>query len=85
MTAPRPLGFWTATALVVGNIIGSGAFLLPAALAPYGAASLVGWGITLTGAVLLAVAFAVLARRWPQTGGAEVFARHCFGGPNGFM
>lgn len=85
MTAQRPLGFWTATALVVGNIIGSGAFLLPAALAPYGAASLVGWGITLTGAVLLAVTFAMLARRWPQTGGPYVFARNAFGELPGFM
>ena len=50
----RPLGFWSATALVVGSMIGSGTFLLPAALAPYGAASLVGWGITLCGALLLA-------------------------------
>ena len=52
--AARPLGLWMATALVVGSMIGSGVFLLPASLAPYGAASLVGWGITLCGALLLA-------------------------------
>ena len=33
------LGLWTLTALVVGNMIGSGVFLLPASLAPYGGAS----------------------------------------------
>ena len=49
-TQARPLGLWMATALVVGSMIGSGVFLLPAALAPYGAASLIGWGIALTGA-----------------------------------
>ena len=30
----RPLGFWPALALVVGNMIGSGIYLLPATLAP---------------------------------------------------
>lgn len=81
----RPLGFWSATALVVGSMIGSGTFLLPATLAPYGAATLVGWGITLCGALLLAVTFARLARRWPQTGGPYVFARNAFGELPGFV
>ncbi|HEY0504218.1 MAG TPA: amino acid permease, partial [Lysobacter sp.] len=85
MTTARPLGFWSATALVVGSIIGSGAFLLPAALAPFGAASLLGWGITLTGAVLLALTFARLASRWPQTGGPYVYARNAFGELPGFV
>ena len=43
MNHPRPLGLWSATALVVGSMIGSGVFLLPAALAPYGGVSLIGW------------------------------------------
>jgi APA family basic amino acid/polyamine antiporter len=42
MTSSRPLGLWSAIALVVGNMIGSGVFLLPASLAPYGGVSLVG-------------------------------------------
>src|SRR4249919_1012397 len=65
--SPRPLGLWSATALVVGSMIGSGVFLLPALLAPYGASSLLGWAITLCGAMLLALTFSRLARRWPQT------------------
>ena len=85
MSASRPLGFWSATALVVGSMIGSGAFLLPAALAPFGAASLTGWGITLLGAVLLAITFARLAMRWPQSGGPYVYARHAFGELPGFL
>ncbi|MCL7713637.1 amino acid permease [Stenotrophomonas mori] len=84
-TSRRPLGFWSATALVVGSMIGSGTFLLPATLAPYGAASLIGWGVTLCGALLLALTFARLARRWPQTGGPYVFARNAFGELPGFM
>jgi APA family basic amino acid/polyamine antiporter len=82
--APRPLGLWSATALVVGSMIGSGVFLLPASLAPYGAASLAGWAITLCGAMLLALTFSRLARRWPQTGGPYVYARNAFGELAGF-
>ncbi|HEX2596904.1 MAG TPA: amino acid permease [Luteimonas sp.] len=85
MNAQRPLGLWTATALVVGSMIGSGVFLLPASLAPYGASSLLGWGVTLCGAVLLALTFARLARRWPRTGGPYVFAREGFGDAAGFI
>jgi len=85
MSTQRPLGLWTATALVVGSMIGSGVFLLPASLAPYGASSLLGWGVTLCGAVLLALTFARLVRRWPRTGGPYVFAREGFGDAAGFI
>jgi APA family basic amino acid/polyamine antiporter len=84
-TSSRPLGFWSATALVVGSMIGSGVFLLPASLAPYGAASLLGWGVTLCGALLLALTFARMAARWPQTGGPYVYARNVFGELPGFV
>ena len=84
MSNARPLGLWSATALVVGSIIGSGVFLLPASLAPYGATSLIGWAITLFGAVMLALTFAKLATRWPQTGGPYTFARAGFGDLAGF-
>ena len=43
---PRQLGFWMCLALVVGNMIGSGVFLLPASLAPYGLNSIFGWMFT---------------------------------------
>jgi APA family basic amino acid/polyamine antiporter len=73
-----------ATALVVGSMIGSGVFLLPATLAPYGAASLVGWGISLCGALLLAATFAKLAVHWPCTGGPYAYVRRSFGDGAGF-
>lgn len=82
---PRPFGMWSATALVVGCIIGSGVFLLPASMAQYGGVSLVGWAITLAGALALARIFARLAMRWPQTGGPYVFARNAFGELPGFV
>ena len=79
MSESRPLGLLPATALVIGSMIGSGVFLLPAALAPYGAASLLGWGVTLCGAIVLASTFARLATRWPQTGGPYAYVRNAFG------
>ena len=85
MSTSRPLGPWSATALVVGSMIGSGVFLLPASLAHYGGVSLIGWAITLAGAMALAVVFARLAMRWPHTGGPYVFARNAFGNLTGFL
>jgi APA family basic amino acid/polyamine antiporter len=74
-----------ATALVVGNIIGSGAYLIPASLAPYGPNSLVAWVFTTTGAVLLAVVFATLSRVFPKDGGPYVYTRAAFGEMAGFV
>lgn len=84
-TLARPLGLWTATALVVGNMIGSGVFLLPASLAPFGAASLLGWGLSTAGALLLALIFADLGRRYPVSGGPYAYARLAFGDFAGFL
>lgn len=79
------MGLWTAIALVVGSMIGSGVFLLPAALAPFGAASLLGWGATLFGALLLALVYSWLARGITISGGSYAYARHGFGDGVGFM
>ena len=68
-----------ATALVVGNMIGSGVFLLPASLGPFGGVSLLGWLVTSAGAILLAVAFARLARMLPRAGGPYAYTRAGFG------
>ena len=86
MNAPAPeLGLWMCTALVVGNMIGSGVFLLPASLAPYGALSIFGWLFSTTGAVLLALVFARLSRMVPQTGGPYAYTRAGFGDFAGFL
>jgi APA family basic amino acid/polyamine antiporter len=68
-----------ATALVVGNMIGSGVFLLPASLGPYGAVSMVGWLFSSAGAMLLALTFAWLARDLPRAGGPYAWTRATFG------
>ena len=79
------LGLWRSTALVVGNMIGSGIFLLPASLAAYGGISILGWLFTTTGAVLLALVFARLSRAAPKTGGLYVYTRDTFGDFAGFV
>jgi len=75
----RSLGMGMATALVVGNMVGSGVFLLPASLAAYGGISLVGWGVTAVGAMALALVFARLGRANPRTGGPYAHSREAFG------
>jgi APA family basic amino acid/polyamine antiporter len=81
----REIGLWMATALVVGNMIGSGIFLLPASLAGEGSVSILGWIATGIGAVLLALVFANLGRALPRTGGPYAYARHAFGDFVGFQ
>jgi len=69
----------------MGNMIGSGVFLLPASLAPYGGVSLIGWVVSAAGSVLLALVFARLARFNPATGGPYAYTRQAFGDLAGFL
>ena len=87
MTTQRPqlLSFWMCVALVVGNTIGSGVFLLPTALAPYGLNSVVAWGFTASGAIALAVVFARLSRAYPQAGGPYAYVHFAFGPLTAFI
>lgn len=85
ITAPKALGFWMCTALVVGNMIGSGVFMLPASLAPYGWNAVFGWLLTIGGALCLAFVFAGLAREFPKAGGPYAYTQEAFGPLVGFM
>ena len=73
------------TALVVGNIIGIGIFLMPAALAPFGLNALIGWAITVFGCLLLALVFARLARSFPHDDGPYAYTQRAFGDATAFM
>ncbi len=83
--ASRQVGLPTALALVVGGMIGSGVFMLPASLAPYRGVSLIGWVVSAGGSVLLALVFARLARAHPATGGPYAYTRRAFGDFAGFL
>ncbi len=84
-SSARQLGFWMCVALVIGNIIGSGIFLLPASLAPYGLNSVWAWLLTSTGAIGLALVFAGLSRGLPTAGGPYDYTRLAFGALPGFL
>lgn len=79
----RQLGLPMATALVVGNMIGAGIFLLPALLAPFGHNATYAWLLTIAGALFLAVTFAILSRR--IEGGPFVYVEQAFGPEIAFL
>ena len=81
----RQIGFWIALALVVGNMIGSGIFLLPANLAPLGMNAVYGWLLTIGGALCLAGIFAALARAMPDATGPYDYVRGPLGEPPAFF
>lgn len=79
------LGLPQATALVIGGVIGTGIFLLPATLAQYGTVSILAFGLVSIGALALAVVFGRLGRRIPASGGPYAYAREAFGEFPGFL
>jgi len=82
--AGRELGIWTCTALVVGNTLGMGVFVLPASLAPYGLNALLGWGITVAGMLIIARIFARLARAHPDADSPYAYIESTLGAPAAF-
>ena len=84
-SAESVLGLRPATALVMGSVIGTGVFVLPASFAPYGPISLVGFAFAAVGAIALALSFGALARRNPGAGGPYSYARTVFGPLAGFL
>lgn len=71
--------------LVVGNMIGTGIYVLPASLAKYGPISLLSWIFTSIGAIFFALTLAALNKRYPKTGGLYVFCRQAYGRLAGFI
>ena len=78
----RDLGTWSATAVVIGTIIGSSIFRLPGPVArEAGSAGAIGVLWVLGGAIALAgaLSLAELAAAFPRTGGIYVFLRETYG------
>jgi len=78
------MGLWTLVTLVTGNLVGSGVFMLPAALAAFGAICIGGWIVTSIGAILLSLVFAALSARRPKIGGPHTYVEDAFGKTAGF-
>jgi basic amino acid/polyamine antiporter, APA family len=90
LAAPPPppppskrLGRVMSLAMVVGTIIGSGIYILPATVAPFGRNILLAFAVTILGTVCLALAMARLARRLP--GGPYSYVAAAFGDTAAFL
>src|ERR1039458_6917173 len=82
----QAIGLPSATALVIGSIVGTGVFTMPAVLAGAGTMGIVVLAVIAVGAMLLAVLFGQLAKRIPNSdGGLYAYARHEFGDFAGYF
>ncbi|MBK1811084.1 amino acid permease [Clostridium sp. YIM B02505] len=83
----KDIGLLIATALVAGNMMGSGIFMLPATLAgitgPGG--TIMAWLISAACSICLAITFARLGSKYPKTGGPYEYSKVAFGEFTGFM
>jgi APA family basic amino acid/polyamine antiporter len=82
----QAIGLPSATALVIGSIVGTGVFTMPAVLAGAGTMGIAVLAVIAVGAMLLAVLFGQLAKRIPNgDGGLYAYARHEFGDFAGYF
>ena len=82
----KKIGLTTSTALIAGNMIGSGIFLLPATLAALGGISFLGWACSTAGAFLLVLLFRGLSELFPNVvGGPYAYTRAVLGDFFGFL
>jgi APA family basic amino acid/polyamine antiporter len=80
MASPKKIGIWTSTSLVMGNMIASAMFMLPATLSTYGSISLIGWVVSGLGAICLALVFSWLSQLMPlANGGPYAYTREGLG------
>ena len=81
----RVIGFWRGWSIAVGCAIGSGIFMMPTLLAPYGLLGFGGWLIAGSGSILVALTMARLVKRIPRTGGPYVYVNEGLGSFAGFI
>jgi basic amino acid/polyamine antiporter, APA family len=79
----RMLGRWMSAAMVVGTMVGSGIYLLPTTLAPFGSNIVLAFVLTGLGTMCLAFALARLAAQIP--GGPFVYVDRAFGETPAFV
>ena len=81
----RVIGFWKGWSIAVGCAIGSGIFMMPTILAPYGLLGFGGWLVAGAGSILVALTMARLVKRIPKTGGPYVYVNEGLGSFSGFI
>src|SRR5215472_8493836 len=84
----RQIGFFSATALVISNMVGSGIFGTTGFMAgDLGSAALIlaCWSVGAVFALAGAISYAELGVNFPSSGGEYVYLTHAFGPAWGFM
>ncbi len=84
----RALGWWEATAIVIGIMIGTGIFIVPAQMTrAMGTkdAVLSVWAVTGILSLFGALSFAELAAMMPQAGGQYIYLREAYGPLTGYL
>ena len=81
----KKLGPFLATVVVANAMIGSGVFMLPAALGAIGSISILAWVAAACGAMLLGGVLSTLAATSPGTRGLFSYVREAFGPLAGFV
>ena len=79
----RMLGKWMSVAMVVGSMVGSGIYLLPTTLAPFGPNIIMAFLLTGFGTMCLALALARLSANIP--GGPFMYVDRAFGEKTAFV
>jgi len=79
---PRVLGVPAVVAIVLGTVIGSGIFIVPAAIAGHVKSPMLIMSVWVVGGILSflgAISFAELGAAFPQAGGVYVYLREAYG------
>src|SRR5579872_2204207 len=78
----RVLGIWSAAAIVVGTVIGSGIFLVPSSMVKNVGTPWMVFAVWIFGGLLTlfgALSYAELAAAMPEAGGEYVYLREAYG------
>lgn len=81
-TLQKKIGFWSATSIIVGSIIGSGVFMKPASMAAQLGSPIwltIVWVLAGIFSLFGALIYAELGAMMPETGGIYVYFRKMFG------
>jgi basic amino acid/polyamine antiporter, APA family len=84
----KKIGFWSATSIIIGSIIGSGVFMKPASMASQLGSPVwltLVWVIAGIFSLFGALIYAELGAMMPETGGIYVYFRKMFGGFVAFL
>lgn len=85
---PRVLGLLDVIGILIGTVIGSGIFIVPATMAGYVQSPVLLMSVWVVGGVLTffgALAFSELGAAYPQAGGMYVYLREAYGKPVAFL